>query len=1204
MRLVRSRKVPSVVGSCSGFPCWNRFAPFMDWQIDRATGDILMMAKQTILIFGAVTLFLVAGLTGHAQTANTGALVGTITDPSGALVTGAQVVVTNEATGQAITTTSGTRGFYLVPLLPPGNYHVEATKSGFKALDFDHVTVKVTETSTLNMPLEVGAVSEKVQVTSNAQQLDTTDAQLGNVIDSRFISTLPLASRNYLQIIGLNPGVSAEVTDAGALGSGTGSLATGSSGFSSNGAATQDNNFQMNGVGVNDNASEGQFTGGIPIPNPDTLQEFNVVTGPYDASYGRNGGASVDVVTKTGSNDLHVTLFEFFRNNDMNANTWFLNTNGQPRAILKQNQFGGTVGGHLVRNKIFYFGSYQGTRQRNGLSGGCATTAFLPPLTNDRSPAGLGAVFGGQRGYVQDLLGDVGPAVAPDGSNINPVALNVLQRKLPDGSYLVPTPQTINPSAPFDTEGTSSFSVACPYTEDQYMANGDYVQSDKSSFQFRYFMANTDATQTIPANRLAGGLPGFPFSNPVDFKNASITHTYTFTPQLVNQFVVGFNRSSSLNTQGEQFSWSDIGSTVPDFVNHVPEIGIDAVGLGGDAENTIEVQNTFSGQDSLAWTHGIHNLRFGGDYERGQINSPYLQDFGAADFITFADFLLGLNATDNGTAAAGLPASNEYLDAMVPGDLSRYYRFYDAAAYVQDDIKVTPRFTFNAGLRFEHLGDFSALGGRNTQVDPARLNPNPPVGGSLQGYVVPSNYPGTPPPGVTKLGNNLGIEGLAQNAWEPRIGFAWQLPGSDRVVLRGGYGTYRGLYGANGLAQSIASPPFAGVIEGVLTSNAPATLQNPLWQPIPTFPSWTGAVYCSPTDASPSCASSPQTFESLAQNIKPPFSQHFSLDLQTQLARDFVFDLAYAGAASTRLIEANQVNQASLASPANPIRGETTNTVNNIALRVPYEGWGSNTLYIVKSDGRAWYNSLQASVTKRFSHGLQFIAAYTWARDLTNVPGQVVGGGFGGGIFGDQHNLNSNYGPDIFIRPQRFVLSYIYDIPYPGNASSAGGKILGGWYLAGVTTAQSGHPLFALNGKDVSNIYGIYQNRPDYTPGCTVRKTGSVESRINEYFNTSCFTEPAVIGDDGVGTGFGNAPFGNIKGPGQFVSDVSLGKDIPIRWPKEAAQLNFKADFFNIFNHPVFADPSTDYESGGATGTVSGTVSNPRVIQLSLKYLF
>jgi Carboxypeptidase regulatory-like domain len=1143
-------------------------------------------------LWGTVAAFVWLGQLGHAQTANTGALNGTVTDASGAVVPGVQVVVTNNATGQAVTVVSDARGFYQALLLPPGSYAIDANKAGFKASDYGQVTVKVTETATLNVGLQVGSVSQKVQVSSNAQQLDTTDAQLGTVIDSRLIDNLPLSSRNYLQIIGLNAGVSTELTDAGELGTGQSASA-----ISTSGASTIDNNFQMNGVPVNDNLAQGNFSGGIPIPNPDTLQEFKVVTTPYDASNGRDAGANVDVLTKTGSNDLHASLFEFFRNNDMNANTWFLNYTGQPRAVLKQNQFGGTVGGHIVRNKIFYFGSYQGTRQRNGISGGCAVTVQLPPLTNDRSRASLGALFAGQRGEIQDLLGGVGPAILPDGSNINPVALAVLQLKLPNGQYVVPTPQTINSSASsFDAEGTSSFSYACPFTEDQYMANGDYVLSDKGSLQLRYFMANSSSTETlVTPNQPGNAVPGFPYVGTSNFKNASITHTYTFTPTLVNQFQVGYNRNYSTNTQGEQFSWSDIGATVPAFVNDIPGIGIANIGLGGEGQNAIFVQNTFTGQDSLAWVRGRHSLRFGGDYTYNQSNSPYFQYFGSGYFPSFADFLLGLNATQNGTAAAGLPYSNEYDDLALPGELARHYRYFDADGYVQDDIKATPRLTVNLGLRYEHLGDFAEAQGRNTQLSLAGLIPNPPASGTLQGYVVPDNYVGVPPPGVVKAGNNFGIKGLGQNAVEPRIGFAWQLPGSDILVLRGGYGMYRSRSGIGGLYQGLTAPPYSAVIFAIGTQNAPATLQNPIWQTVPTnFPIWSSSAY-SPTTA--------QVFEGLAYNFQPTISQHFSLDLQTQLARDFLLDIAYGGARSTKLIDANFVNQAALASPAHPIRGQTTNTVANVPLRVPYEGWSPAGLVLNESNGGSWYNSMQVTLSKRFSHGLQFIAAYTWVRDLTDVPGAVTGGGFGGDVYGDQNNLRLHYGPEPFIRPQRFVLSYVYALPYPGNRSSLGGRVLGGWQLAGVTTAQAGYDTFAVN-SNPNNAYGVPLDRPDYVPGCVVNKSGSTEKRLNDYFNTSCFVTPPVIGSDGVATAFGNAPTGNIKGPSEFVSDTSLAKLIPVKWPNESAQFRFKADFFNVFNHPVFAGPSTDFKAGGVPGTITSTATNPRVIQLSLKYLF
>ena len=1154
------------------------------------------MKRLLALLITGISLAAGGGQFLQAQTANTGAISGIVTDADGALVANAQITATNVATGQTISAATGARGVFQILLLMPGTWRVQVTKSGFSTVTVPNVAVRVTETATVNLKLQVGTVSQNVVVSSAAQQLDTEDAQLGTVIDERMINSLPLAARNYLQIIGLNPGVSAELTDAGDLGRGASSQAAAAGGFSSNGASTIDNNFQMNGVPVNDNLSEGEFSGGIPIPNPDTLQEFKVVTTPYDASNGRDGGSNVDVITKTGSNAFHGSLFEYFRNDDMNANTWFLNYNNQPRAVLKQNQFGGTVGGHLVRDKAFFFGSYQGTRQRNGLDSNCEVTTLLPPLTNDRSAGSLGALFAGQRGEIQDLLGGVGPAIASDGSNINPAALKLLQAKLPNGQYVIPTPQTINSNAPtFDSEGSSTFSQACPYTEDQYMANGDYAFSASHSLQLRYFMANSSASQTLePPNMPGTAVPGFPYNNVSNFKNASITDTLTIAPRMVNQANIGYNRNVATNSQGEQFSWSDIGSSVPAFVNALPGIGIANMAVGGEGQNTVFVQNTFLASDSLAWSRGRHSLRFGADFTRNDSNSPYFQYFGGAYFLTFADFLLGLDANDNGTAAAGVPYSNEYLDLALPGELNRYYRYFDASGYVQDDYKITARFTVNLGLRYEHLGDFTEANGRNTQVNLAAVSPNPPAAGTLDGYVVPSNYEGTPPAGVAKDSNNLGIAGDGQNAVEPRIGFAWQLPGTDRLVVRGGWGMYRSRSGIAGLYQGISSPPYSAIVLAEGTQNAPATLQNPIWQPIPTFPQWTAAAYSPATE---------QSFQGLAYNFQPTISEHYSLDLQTQWFPSFVSDIAYGGARSTKMIDANYINQAALASPGNPIRGQTTNTLANVPLRVPYEGWNPAGLLWIQSNGEAWYNSLQASAVKHFSHGLQFLAAYTWARDLSDVPGAVTGGGFGGNVYGNQLDLRQHYGPDPFIRQNRFVLSYVYVIPSAVSATSALGRVVDGWSLSGVTTAQSGHLLTAVNTAP-NNAYGIPNDLQDYAPGCHVAKTGSTEGRLDNYFNAGCFPAPPVIGADGVATQFGNAPSGNIEGPGEFDSDTSLGKQFAVKWPNEQGTVNFKADFFNVFNHPIFGDPNTDFAPGSAIGEITQTASNPRVVQLSLKYQF
>jgi hypothetical protein len=405
---------------------------------------------------------------------------------------------------------------------------------------------------------------------------------------------------------------------------------------------------------------------------------------------------------------------------------------------------------------------------------------------------------------------------------------------------------------------------------------------------------------------------------------------------------------------------------------------------------------------------------------------------------------------------------------------------------------------------------------------------------------------------------------------------------------------YRSRSGISGLYQGVSAPPYSAVVVAQGSQNSPASLQDPIWQPIPTFPQWPSAAYSPNTS---------QSFQGLDVGFQPSVSQHFSLDLQTQISRNILFDLAYAGARSTKLIEANYVNQALLASPTNPVNGQTSNTIANIPMRVPYVGWNPGGLLLIRSNAESWYHSLQSSVSKRFSHGLQFIAAYTWAKDLTDVPGAVTGGGFGGSVFGDQTDLHKHYGPDGFIRDQRFVISYVYAIPSPVKSSSPANIALGGWMLAGVTTVQSGHQLTAVNAAP-NNAYGIPLDLEEYARGCKIANSGSIESRIKgNYFNTNCFTTPPVIGADGVATAFGNAPTGNIIGPSEFVNDMSLGKTFAIKQSPEFGQIQFKADVFNVFNHPVFADPVTAY-GYGTQGYITATATNPRVIQLSLKYSF
>src|SRR5947209_4812931 len=376
------------------------------------------MRRYSVASFSTVLMWLATSFL-PGRTGGTGAIGGIVTDASGAVVPQAEIKVTNIETAESRRTHSSGDGAYLVSLLLPGKYRVDVSKAGFKALNFSSVEVNVTETETLNAQLQVGAMTEQVSIAADAEQLQTASAALGRVTGERMVVELPLASRNFTQIIGLNPGVVADVNNATDLGRGNGGM----SNFSTGGGSVKDNNYQMDGVGTNDIKNSGSFSEGVAIPNPDAIQEVRVQTQQYDASYGRNGGANINVITKSGSNSLHGSLFEFLRNEKLNANDFFFNRQGTPRPILRQNQFGGTVGGAVIKDKLFLFGSYQGTRQLNGVSTSCSTSFVLPPLTDDRSRAALGRLFAGQQGSVGTN--------AADGSNISAQALALLNLKLP-----------------------------------------------------------------------------------------------------------------------------------------------------------------------------------------------------------------------------------------------------------------------------------------------------------------------------------------------------------------------------------------------------------------------------------------------------------------------------------------------------------------------------------------------------------------------------------------------------------------------------------------------------------------------------------------------------------------------------------------------------------------------------------------------------
>jgi hypothetical protein len=1000
------------------------------------------------------------------------------------------------------------------------------------------------------------------------------------------LENLPLVTRNFTQIIGLNPGVAQEVNNASEIGRGGGSQDANPAGGSimSQGATSTDNNFEMNGLTINDIQGSWIYSSGIPAPNPDTIQEFKVQTALFDATTGRNAGANVNVITKGGTNDYHASMFEFFRNEDLNANDWFAKRSGQPRGILRQNQYGFTAGGPLVKDKVLLFGSWQGTKQFNSTDPSNHKFDYLPPLTNDRSAAGLGAAFAGDYGYLGPLFGTINP----NGSNISPQALALFQAKLPNGQYVIPTPQSINPSLPLEVQGSSYLSSPGFFNENQWMANADYLVSDRNKIALRYFgaLSNVEWTTLYETE-------GFPLYQPERFDVASIGDTYTLSPNVVNQFLVGFHRSISDQHYGNAFTFSSLGMNVPPEDNAYPNLWIIDDGFQTGTTSALAfAQDEYQITDALSWIKGKHQFTFGGGFTYGR------DDMSKFDFeayvlpLTWADFLLGQSYLPY-----GVPYSNIYETYEGIGDFQRDWRYKDADGFIQDDYAIAKGLTLNLGLRWEHIGDLgSANGGGN--VDVSAINPNPPAMGSLDGYLVNSNYHGPGiPTGVIQGKNTFGFNGDGQNTWNPRLGFAWVLPGSDRFVLRGGAGAYHTTTEGqmNLLLCAEAPTGIWSVLTG--TYNAASTDAQP-FPAAPAFPVFT-----------PYSPSTEFTLAALAMNWRPPTIYHYSLGLQTRLPGGAVLDVAYAGARDLHSILGRTINQAALASPSAPIRGQTTNTVANIPLRAPYIGWTANTMYYFGTDGEAWYSALQASLTQRFRHSLQFQAAYTWNRLLSPVPGFTTGSNEFGPT-GEQTDLrahNPGYGPDYNVRPERFVLSAYYALPSPARSNPFLADTLGGWSVATATVVQDGQQS-SITFNNIYNAYGITSDRASYAPGCTAKDVstkGSLSHRVDNYINTACFAAPAVIGDDGIATGFGNTPNGILREPDQADVDLTLSKSQQVHWPKEGASVQFRADFCNALNHPNFAGPDNAYTTTpSAFGTITSMSTNPRVIQLALRFSF
>ncbi len=1148
-----------------------------------------MITKATASLFLSFAFLLLSFVTVLAQGPTTGRIGGTVTDPNGAVIVGALVTIISKATGDQRNVRTNAEGNYTASFLPPGAYQVRVKANGFNLAVFDPVVVVITETTTVDAEPTVG-MADPVEV-HIAPFLQSDGPQLGRVVESRAVSELPLATRNLTQILGLSPGASVDLANNTAVGRNPQNISV-------NGARTTQNNYQINGVDAN-NIRNNNFQR-VSVPAPETLQEFKVQTSLYDATFGRSGG-NIQAVTKSGANEFHGAGYEYFRNGALNANNPFLKAAGVKRPVLTRNVFGGLLGGPIKRDKLFFFGSYQATRELNGASPNSLSSSVLiaPGLSDDRSALTLTRTF--------------------NVPSVNPISLALLNVRLPSGQFLIPTPQA---------SGRYSGSAPSTYHEDQFNANVDYRINERNWLAIKFFFLNSPQTNALPAGP---NVPGFAANQESGSRLVSIQDIHTFSSAVINEARIGYNFLRFDNFPDEPVKDSDVGinranaNIFPGFplIRIAPNAGGIVFGTGTvniDLNTAIE-STTFA--DILSITRGRHSIRAGTEVIYYRHNST--ENFnprGQIDFNSFTDFLTGtINQTLFGA-----------------GISDRSLRATDYSFFVQDDWKVSRRLLVNLGLRYElDMPPFDTRG-RNVDFDPALYKARPlsdtavtgltvPIGGFVQaGNVIPQYDLAN----VPNVGKRI-VRSIDPNNFAPRVGFVFSPLDSGRLIVRGGYGIFYSRISVTNVLIAIQLPP--NYIVGRRTSPPFATpfFAAPSSDKFPTFVP--GIDLATPV---------------YDRNLRTPYFHQYNASVQYAVKKDLVLEIAYVGGRGLNLLRNVGINQARLASPQQPIINDvtgaviTTNTPANAQLRAPFQGVALSSAGAsalpgfgqTQTTAQSNYNSLQVSVTQRLSKGLQFLAAYTFSRSIDNSSGGASSAGIETGpILGNQLDDRANRGVSNFDRTHRFILSYLWDLPRPAFASrsTAGRLLFSNWEVAGIITAMSGLPIDIVDSNAGSFYLGPNNglSRPSWAPGAT-RATASSNIPAGYFFNPFAFRRPIVLAGQlipssngtatasATGTDFGNVGTNVLRGPKQINVDFSIIKRFPVG---ESKNVEIRVEFFNLFNHVNFANPisnlnafassggSIDQNTGriinpGDFGRIIATSNNPRLIQFAAKFNF
>jgi hypothetical protein len=1186
-----------------------------------------------------------------------GAIVGLVRDSSGALVAGAKVTVTDVDRGISVTLSTNDRGEYVASPLKIGRYTVTVEKQGFKKAVAEPVQVNIQDRVGVDLNLQPGVATEVVTVSSERPQLETDTSELGQVVDAQRINALPLNGRNYAQLALLGVGVVAAEP---------GSRVETTYGFSANGARSLQNNFLLDGI--DNNANLGDVLNGaayVVQPAVDAIAEFKVETNSYTAEFGRGNGAIMNAVIKSGTNQIHGDLWEFLRNDKVDATNAFDIFGRQP---YKQNQFGFTLGGPVIKNKMFFFGDYEGLRIRQA----------LPQLSTVPTPAEVGGDFSaflqtssptgvvdcsGNPTYQGEIFNPIlaqsnsayngGVCSVPIGTTASGQPTNIFQGNSGTNTPIDPLAQELANlfPAPNSTLPGGNY-LADPErseTENKFDIRIDQTISSKDNFFARFSYGND--TNFLPS----------PFSNVLDggsFQDGTSNNTaeglaaseiHTFRNNLINEFRFGFNHLGS--HRYNLYANQNVSADLPIPFPGVPfEAGENIGGLPylsfGDGTATIgaseylpaiEHQHSYVFTDNLSWTRGRHAAKFGTElrFEQFTILEPAAAR-GAIDFG--GSFLINDNLADPGTGGEAFAtfmqgvSDSGSITSVTPNII---YNRQIYAVYALDDFKVTPKLTLNLGLRYEL---FTTIKEANNNQDTFNFSSLSLLAPSGQNRIL------TPTLGTELAIQNNSSPGLISpdlNNFAPRIGLAYQL--SDKLVLRSGYGIFYG-----GQENGPFSNPSPGFNPPFLSSEAYSTPCT-----APSANPNSGQLDCSisaanngglalnqlqagfpnnvNTGLSPLADPNAPELYSLDPHLVTPYNQQWHLGLEYQLPADTVLEVSYAGSRGLKLFAFYNGNEAvpvlgtdSLpTAPRRPAQNNDwpgasgpcdLNPANNYA-----DASNCNPAFDVeidtfRSNAESNYNSLQVRLEKRYSHGLQYEAAYTFAHALDDASSASLGS-VNNGDFQDQRFPTQNYGNADFDVRQRFVFSYVYDLPFGHerafgkDASGIVNEIIGDWQTTGVFSAATGNYYTAtdindISGSDCGGTVGYYCSRPN-----RVGNPNAKPCIPGTLFNTCAFADNTVLGT------YGNAGRNIIEGPGYKTWDMSLVKQFKI---SEQKHLEFRAEFFNILNHvnylfgqfgAISAEP-TPLElnpfipQGQSNFGYPLAARAPRQIQFALKFYF